>query len=106
MKTVLILFILFFTHTTFTAVSETATIQGVILEYDKKTVTLLQNGRKIKVPRESIPSHFKIRKGNTVNAIVNSKMILKKMKQKNTKKRRAVSKKNKPTKKAKAKKSL
>ena len=87
MKTALILSILLFTHTSFAAVSETATIKGVIVKYDKKTVTLLQNGKKIKVPRKSIPSYFKIRGGNKVYAVVNAAMILKKMKQQKTKKR-------------------
>ena len=87
MKTILILSILLFTHTIFAAVSETATIEGVIVKYDKKTVTLLQNGKKIKVPRKSIPPHFRIRGGNKVYAVVNAAMILKKMKQQKAKKR-------------------
>ena len=78
MKTILILSILFFTHIIFAAVSETATIEGVIISYNKKTVTLLQNGKKIKVPRKSIPPHFRIRGGNKVYAVINSKIILKK----------------------------
>ena len=80
MKTVLIFSILFFTHTIFSAVSETATIQGVIVKYDKKTVTLSQNGKKIKVPRKSIPDYFKIRGGNKVYAVLNAETLLKKMK--------------------------
>ena len=87
MKVILILSILFFTHTIFAAVSETATIEGIIVKYDKKTVTLLQNGKKIKVPRKSIPPHFRIRGGNKVYAVVNAAMILKKMKQQKSKKR-------------------
>ena len=80
MKTALILSTLLFTHILLAAVSETATIEGVIIKYDKKTVTLSQNGKKIKVPRKSIPDYFKIRGGNKVYAVINTAIILKKMK--------------------------
>ena len=89
MKTKVIIFTLFFLFTPFfssTAITK-AKISGVIVKYDKKTVTLSQNGKKIKVPRKSIPDYFKIRGGNTVYAILNAEILLKRMKQQKAKKR-------------------
>ena len=80
MKTILILSMLLFTHPPFAAISETAIIEGVIVKYDKKTVTLIQNGKKIKLLKKRIPKRFKIKTGNKVYAILNGKKILEKAK--------------------------
>lgn len=56
------------------------TVEGVIVAYDKKTVTLSQDGKKIKVPKSSIPHYFKIRSGNKVYAELEPKKIMKKIK--------------------------
>lgn len=45
-------------------------VEGIIVSYNKDTVTLSQRGKKIKVPKKSIPSFFKIRSGNKVYAII------------------------------------
>ena len=82
MKTKIIIFTVFLLLTPFfsSTAKTKAKIAGVIVKYDKKTVTLSQNGKKIKVPRKSIPDYFKIRGGNKVYAILNAKTLLKKMK--------------------------
>ena len=71
---------LFVHQVVFSAVSEAATIEGVIVKYDKKTVTLIQNGKKIKLLKKRIPKRFKIKTGNKVYAILNGKKILEKAK--------------------------
>ena len=45
-------------------------VQGVVVSYDKKTVTLKQKTGKIKVPRESIPKKFKLKTGKQVYALL------------------------------------
>ena len=56
-------------------------VEGVIVAYDKKTVTLSQNGKKIKVPKNAIPHYFKIRSGNKVYAEFNPKETLRELRQ-------------------------
>ena len=77
----LILIAFLFTHQTgFSAVSETAIIEGVIVKYDKKTVTVIQNGKKFKLLKKHIPKRFKIKTGNKVYAVLNGKKIIGKTK--------------------------
>ena len=45
-------------------------IQGIVVSYDKDTVTLKQKNVKIKVPRESIPKKFKLNTGKRVYALL------------------------------------
>ena len=52
----------------------------MIVSYNKNTVTLSQNGKKVKVPKKSIPSHFKIKGGNEVYALVSAEEVMKKLK--------------------------
>ena len=86
MKTIIIIFILSLFFTPFSSIAKTkAKIAGVIVKYNKKTVTLSQNGKKIKVPRKFIPDYFKIRGGNKVYAVLNAETLLKKMKVANRK---------------------
>ena len=56
------------------------TVEGVIVSYNKKTVTLSQNGKKIKVPRKLIPYYFKIQTGNTVYAELDPEKAMKVLK--------------------------
>ena len=56
------------------------TVEGVIVAYDKETVTLSQKtGKKIKVPRKSVPHYFKIRSGNKVYVEYDPKEILREL---------------------------
>ena len=55
------------------------TVEGVIVDYNKKTVTLSQDGKKITVPRKSIPHYFKIKKGSKVYAELNAEEEIKKI---------------------------
>lgn len=64
----------------FSAIVGQAKVKGIIVAYDKKTVTLYQSGQKVKVPRTSIPSHFKIKGGNEVYALFDGEKIMKKLK--------------------------
>lgn len=45
-------------------------VQGIIVSYDKKTVTLKQKTGKIKVPREAIPKKFNLKTGKHVYALL------------------------------------
>ena len=81
MKTILINVVLsFFVLPLISGAVTRVTVEGVIVAYDKKTVTLSQNGKKIKVPKSSIPHYFKIRSGNKVYAELNPKKAVKKIK--------------------------
>ncbi len=61
-------------------------IEGTVVKYDKKTVTLKNDkGKKIKVRRQDIPEHFKLRSGAKVHALLSPKLINKHLKQKNRK---------------------
>ena len=80
MKHLLIITLLSLSYFTFAAVHGTAKIKGVITSYDKNTVTLSQNGKKVKVHKKSIPPHFKIKGGNEVYALVSAKEVIEKIK--------------------------
>ncbi len=61
-------------------------IEGTVVKYDKKTVILKnKKGKKIKVKRQAIPPHFKLRSGVKVHALLSPKFITKHLKQKNRK---------------------
>ena len=80
MKTIIFTVFLLFTPFFSSTAKTKAKIAGVIIKYDKKTVTLSQNGQEIEVSRKSIPDYFKIRGGNKVYAVLNAETLLKKMK--------------------------
>ena len=78
MKNVFLILLLFFCMTASSAVSETAIVEGTIVKYDKKTVTLLKaGGVKVKVPRKAIPKRFKLQTGRRVYAILNGQKLWK-----------------------------
>ena len=58
-------------------------IHGVVVKYDKKTVTLKNdNGKTIKVSKQAIPKGFKLRSGARVQALLKPEDILKQPKKK------------------------
>ena len=80
MKIILIIILFsFLALPLFSSAVSRVTVEGVIVAYDKKTVTLSQNGKKVKVSRKSIPDYFKIRSGNKVYAELNPKKAVKKL---------------------------
>ena len=80
-KNILIPIALFtFSHLGFSAISGPVKMEGIIISYDKKTVTLSQKGKRIKVPRGTIPKHFKIKSGNQVYAEFNEQKLLNQLK--------------------------
>ena len=82
-------FLVFFPELLFSAVSD-LTAEGIVVSYDKKKVVLAQdNGKRIRVNRSSIPKHYKLKTGARVQAILDSKKLLKIIKeQEETKKGR------------------
>lgn len=81
MKYILVITALFaFSHSMYSAISGSAKVKGIIVAYDKDTVTLSQKGKKVKVPRKFIPSHFKIKGGNEVYALFSVDEMVKKLK--------------------------
>ena len=82
MKHILIILLFVFSHLAFSAVYGTAKIKGKIVSYDKNTVTLSQNGKKIKVSKKSIPSSFKIKGGNEVYALISAEEVIKRLQKK------------------------
>ena len=91
MKHILI-FIAFFIFISpgFSAIIGPVKVEGIIVSYDKKTVTLSQGGEKTKVPRKAIPSHFKIQSGNQVYALFDGKDVMKKLIKEKDKVKKAV----------------
>ena len=94
MKHILIFIALFiFIPSVFSAIISPVRVEGIIVSYDKKTVTLSQGGEKTQVPRKTIPSHFKIKSGNQVYALFDGEDVMKKLieeKQKKDKIKKAV----------------
>ena len=82
MKNIFILVAFCFPLLAFPAIVGWAKVEGIIVSYDKHTVTLSQRGRKTKVPRKSIPHFFKIKTGNKVYALIEGSDIMKQLQQK------------------------
>ncbi len=74
-KAITFLLVALFSFSVWGAV-ENVFIEGMIISYDKKTVTLLQRGRKIKVPRQSISRNIKLKTGKIVQAKVDSEQLM------------------------------
>ena len=55
-------------------------MEGMVISYDKKTVTISQRGKKIKVPRNSIPKHIKLKTGKMIEVPVDSEKLMNKIK--------------------------
>lgn len=55
-------------------------VEGIVLGYNKKTVTLSQRGHKTKVPRKNIPPFFKIEVGKKVHAVYDGRKIMEELK--------------------------
>ena len=91
MKYILVITALFaFSYPVFSAISGTAKVKGIIVAYDKDTVTLSQKGKRVKVPRKSIPAHFKIKSGHEVYALFTAEEVAKKMQEAMEKKKKRV----------------
>lgn len=72
MKTIIFFIILaiLFSQPVLSAISGDAKVEGIVRGYNKKTVTLFQEGKKVTVPLKAIPSSFKIKKGEKVQAVI------------------------------------
>ena len=97
MKYILIFIAFFiFIPSVFSAIIGPVKVEGIIVSYDKKTVTISQGGERTQVPRKAIPSHFKIKSGNQVYALFDGKDVMKKLiKEKDTRKKEVKAKKRK-----------
>ncbi len=80
-KTVLLCFgFLFFGYTVGSwAKLSDLTLEGVIVAYDKKTVTLSHRGKRVKVSRKAIPKGIKLKTGKLVKARMSSKAFIKRL---------------------------
>jgi hypothetical protein len=63
-------------------ITPTMKVEGTVGDFDEKNVKLHHNGKVSIVPRASIPKYFKIKPGNKVFAVIDSKDIKKKLKEK------------------------
>ena len=59
-----------FSKPVLSAISGDVKIEGIVKGYNEKTVTLFQEGKKVTVPRKTIPSSFKIEKGEKIQAVI------------------------------------
>ena len=80
MKSLFFTFVLISSNIAFAGITKDATITGRIIKFNARTVTLSQKGRHTKVLRKSIPKHFKIKVGNKVFAVIDSKKTLAELK--------------------------
>ena len=55
-------------------------IEGTVVKYNKHTVTLKQTNGQVTVPRNHIPSHYKLRTGQKVHAISSGQELMKHIK--------------------------
>ena len=74
-KTFIIMLFGFLPLPVFSAIVGSAKVEGIIISYNKTTVTLSQKGRRTTVPRTAIPAFFKIKTGNQVYALFDGKEI-------------------------------
>ena len=49
-----------------------AEVTGIIVHFDKESVTLSQRGKQFKIPRKSIPQHIRIRSGKRITVEIDS----------------------------------
>ena len=81
MKTILLLFFIVVSYSSYGIIIGPVKIEGTVVKYDKKTVTLKNDkGKKIKVSRRAIPKQFKLRSGAKVHALLNPKVITNQLK--------------------------
>ena len=85
MKTLMSLIFFFSCSLAIAGIGKNTTVSGTIVKFNKKTVTLSQNGHHSKVPRKAIPKHFKIKKGNEVYAVFEGKRVLSSLKKQHKK---------------------
>ena len=62
------------------AVIPNVKIEGTVVKYNKHTVTLKQTNGQVTVPRNHIPSHYKLRTGQKVHAISSGQELMKHIK--------------------------
>jgi len=80
MKKVLLYLFLVLSSYGYALVVGPARVQGVVVSYDKDTVTLKQKNGKIKVPRESIPKKFNLKTGKRVYVLLKQEDLKKALK--------------------------
>ena len=83
---------MFLSLSAFSAVVGSAKVQGIIVKYDKDTVTLSQRGQKTTVPRKAIPGFFKIQSGNEVYALFEGEDLMEQLQAEKKKREKAVKK--------------
>lgn len=55
-------------------------IEGTVIKYNKKTVTLkTSQGKRIKIPRRAVPRKFKLKTGAEVHAFLSPKVIIRRL---------------------------
>ena len=79
-KTIFLLILLLFSFLAFSAISDLR-VEGIVVKYDKKTVTLAQeNGEKVKVSRLDVPKYYTLKTGEKIHAIIDNKKLLDQLK--------------------------
>ena len=78
-KSLFVLALFFCTHFVFAAVIGSAKVHGVIVKYNKKTVTLNNYGTSVEVSKSAIPNYFKIQTGRQVYAVLKAEEVMKKV---------------------------
>ena len=69
MKKYIYLLFLFFSFASFSAVFGSVKVQGKVIRYDKKTVTLSNDQKTITFPREVFPKSVPLRTGYSATAV-------------------------------------
>ena len=77
-KQIAIFFMALFPFSVWGAI-DNVVMEGMIISYDKKTVTLSQKGRKFKIPRKSISQDIKLKTGKIVQIKVDSEKLMNKI---------------------------
>lgn len=63
----------------FAGVAPEATVEGIIVGFNEKTVQLNSNGKVVTVPRTAISKYHKIKGGNKVTAVLDSSEVKRKI---------------------------
>ena len=86
-KLLLMVVLSFIPFSAFSAVQGPVEVRGVVVSYDKDTVTLVQTvQQRVVVPRYAIPKQFKLKTGERVSALFSPEEILKQVKKEKEKK--------------------
>lgn len=75
-----LILVLAFSVNIFAGILNNIAVEGRVLSFNSKTVSVYTRRGVVKVPRKSIPKYYKIRQGNYITAVLDKKDMMKRVK--------------------------